>query len=140
MATKIDKVLQVVLRLLGRSRETIGSIITTVDIVSAYARHFFRSRSPKGDSQLKPPNETILFPLPDRWTNTPNSLSFQAPYLFVMQATYSGVSADREKADTIQNASNKSLANLELMDNLRFTSVADAKTLNTIASMYLSYY
>lgn len=64
-------------------------------------------------------------------------MSFQAPYLFVMQATYSGVPADKEKAEIIQQAPNKSLANLELMDNLRFTSIADAKTLNNIASMYL---
>jgi hypothetical protein len=55
----------------------------------------------------------------------------------VMQATYSGVPADKEKAEIIQQAPNKSLANLELMDNLRFTSIADAKTLNNIASMYL---
>lgn len=135
MSTFIDKVLRVVLRLIGQSREAVGSKISTVDVISAYARHFFRSRGQKGNSRLVAPNDTILFPLPDRWTNTPNSLSFQPIYLFAMQATYSGVDANMEKSDTINRAQDKSLANLELMENLRFTSITDTQTLKNIASM-----
>lgn len=123
-------------RIPGSTKESVGSNLTTIDLVRAYLNHRSNSKAPKGDSKLVAPNQTILFPLPDRWTNTPNSLSFQAIYLFVMQATYSGVSADRPKSDIIKNTPNKSLVNLELMNNLRFTSVADSKTVHKIASMY----
>ena len=55
-----------------------------------------------------------------------------------MQIEYTvGVPADAKKAEEISQSRDKSLANLRLLQNLRFTDPVDSSTIHRIASMYL---
>jgi hypothetical protein len=120
-------------RILGRTREEAGRAITTVDIGVAYLKYFLKARS-YTYSRLAPPNKTILFPLPDRWTNPTFSKSIQAPHLTVMQAEYTSALADRPQGDEIEAAKDRSMTNLRLMGNMKLTDPNDILTVKKIAS------
>ena len=87
--------------ILRQSKETVGDNVTNLDILTAHIKHFYNHSKLKYSS-LVPPNSKVLFPLPNRWTNSDTRKSLQAPHLFSMQIEYTvGVPADAKKAEEI---------------------------------------
>lgn len=70
--------------ILRQNKETVGDSITNIDILLAHFKQF-RNFKKLQYSSLQPPNSKVLFPLPNRWTNSDYTKSLQAPHLFSMQ-------------------------------------------------------
>jgi hypothetical protein len=73
----------------------------------------------------------------NHWTNQTISKSLQPIHLLAMQLTYTSVSAGMDKFKIIEKAEDQSLANLRLLENLRFTLPEDIHTIQKIAALYL---
>ncbi len=111
----LRKVLTFVLRdVLKKNKEATADVIIDFGLALTYLKH---NRNFKKDklSELVPPNKTILFPLPNRWTNQNSALSMQTPQLQAMQKAYSMIADGPKKSKAISESKDKSLKNAVLM-------------------------
>lgn len=136
----VNKVLTFVFRyILWRTKEAAGNLVNVLALLWTTLTHFFNSWRDK-PALLAAPHAGFDFPLPNRWTNSDSALSRQSPHLTVMQAEYTATAAGTAQFKVIEQAEDKSLANLSVMKTLAFTKRRDIHTIEDVITRYLGYY
>lgn len=94
-------------KIFRRPKESSILLVQIVATGGAFAKQIIRSAL-KRPLKLQPPNDTIGFPLTNRWSNPNPALSQQALYMVVKQLELNAKSSGKEQKTLIDSQKDRS--------------------------------